>query len=278
MACNGYIPPFQRQLNPGDPLGSLNCTCYSAAMAGNYHTCGAKRPLGERVRELTYDRVGGTTLLQVDAALYRGWGINLDTRMGSSKLTWTQFAAKINAGHGAILQGGYSAINRTRFTGSKTFTGNHAIFVPPRWLAMDPLADGRYAGIYKFHREAYPQTLLKDFAGRLILDPVIGRRLGYGYVWASLTRDNTSNLTYQYKVVVPKGTKLLRYQFNGDKEIIDYSVHTTGGFSAYCSAPKVWPADSRSGLPFKFRTLVRITDPRSHFYHWYIGARYAKEI
>lgn len=271
MACNGYLPTFQKQLNSADPLGSANCTAYSGGMAGDYHTCGAKKPAGKRVRELTGDYVGGTTLIQIDAALNKGWGIDLETRIGGYRLTWTEFANKIASGRGAILQGGYSAIQYTKYSGSRTFGGNHAIFVPPRWKVADPLCDGRREEIYKYHGEQYPASLLEEFAGRLILDPVTGRKLGRGYVWASLTRDNTSNTILSWKVVVPKGT-FIRYKLaNGI--IVGYEKYKTGGFSAGSSRPKIYKA---KGQTFSSRTLVMIKT--GAYQGWFIGARYAQEI
>lgn len=280
MACNDYLPIFQRQLNPADPLGSSNCTTYSAAMAGDYHTCGSRGPssaegllTGERVRYLTGDKTGGTTLLQVDTALNRGWGIDLSTRIGAGRLTWNEFVNHINSGRGAILQGGYSAIQYTRFSGSRTFGGNHAIFVPPKWKAADPLADGRREGIYKYKGEPYPQYILKDFAGKLVLDPITGRRLGYGYVWAALTKDNTSDIVHRWRVRVPAGT-FIRYRMH-NSIIQGYEKRRTGGFGAYCTAPRVYKA--KSGLPFAARTLVKIES--GAYKGWFVSAtRYAREI
>ncbi len=275
-----YYPRFQRQLNPGDPLGPLNCTCYSGAMAGDYHTLGRKVPTGEIVRILTGDKSGGTTLPQVDYALNKGFVINLDTRIGSAKLTWNQFIARINAGESAILQGGYSAIYRTRFSGSPVFTGNHAMLVCPKWVTLDPLADGRRAGIYKYRQEPYPPYLLKDFAGKLLLNPSTGRRLGYGYVWASFTRDNVSSTPlpspgiYKYKVHVPAGVFLRYYTVNG--KIIKYTKHKTGGFSAYSTRPQIYEAHPARDLPFKSRTLVRVKT--GVYDEWLIASRYAEEI
>lgn len=270
MACNNYLPTFQKQLNPYDPLGALNCTAYSGGMAGDYHTCGAKRPQGKAVRYYTYDRTGGTSLTQIDAALNRGWGINLDTRVGSSRLTWNEFVWHINQGKGAILQGHYSAFHNTRFEADPHFIGNHAIFVPPRFKAMDPLADGRYPGIYKYKGEVYPQSLLKTFAGRLVLSPSTGRRLGDGLVYASLTRDNT--VVSQYKVQVPASV-FIKYHVVGGV-IQTYRKYSTGGFSATCTAPRNYPA--KEGLPFKSRRLVKLTSgSRSGTY---ISATYAREI
>lgn len=254
MVCNNYLPRFQDQINSYDPLGGLNCTCYSGAMAADYHTCGSKRPTGEKVRYYTGDRSGGTTLPQVDYALNRGWGVDLDTRIGSSKLTWTQFVVQINAGRGAILQGSYDVIRPTRFTGSPTFYGNHAIFIPPGWGAMDPLCDGRRPGVYKYHGERYPQELLKRFAGRLVVDPRNGHRLGYGYAYCSLTKDNRVNI-YR-RVRVPAGVFLKYWVVDG--VIQTYRRYETeDGFIGACTAPRNYPA--RPGLPFKSRSLVKIT-------------------
>ena len=274
MACNGYRPVFQKQLNPYDPRGGLNCTCYSGAMAAQYHTCGDTYITGKRVRELTGDTSGGTTLVQVDYALNKK-GINLATYVGSYRLTWNQFTAKLNSGMGAIVQGGYNAIYKTRFSGSETFTGNHAIYVNPGWIGMDPLADGRRAGIYKYHGEKYPAWLIKNFAGQLMLNPSTGRRLGYGYVWCSFTRDNTYTPprgTYQYKVTIPRGT-FIRY-YSRDGVIYKYTKHKTGGFSAYCGAPRVFPATR--AMPFDSRTGVYILT--GAYKGWLVGASHAKEI
>lgn len=278
MPCNGYTPRFQDQINPLDPLGSLNCTCYSGAMAGEYHTCGAVRPNGKSVRYYTGDKVGGTTLPQVDYALRRGYNIDLDTRIGSARLTWPTFVNYINSGRGAILQGSYSAIHGTRFQGDLRFTGNHAIFVPPGWRVMDPLCDGRYPGIYKYRGEVYPQSMLKSFAGRLVLDPNTGRRLGYGYVWASLTRDNTSTTVTPYRArVVPRTGdtyRLFDRYFIQNGIIVDRETERTKGFSAYCTAPRLYSA--KSGLSFRNKSLVRLTSGSRA--GWYIVSAYAHEV
>jgi len=272
MACGNYVPTFQDQINTTDPLGSASCTCYAGAMAGAYHTCGAKVPTGKRVRELTGDRVGGTTLLQVDDALRRGWGIDLDTRIGSSKLTWPQFVAKIDSGRGAILQGSYSVIHGTRFQGDINFTGNHAIYVPPTWKVMDPLCDGRRPGVYKYNGEVYPKDLIRRFAGTLELSP--GRRLGMGYVWCSLTRDNT--LSY-YASIRPEGDgryKFYRYYVDASGIITGRKVDSTAGFGAKCTAPRTYKA--KRGLAFSYKSLVKLTEGSRA--GWYIESRWADEV
>ncbi len=274
MVCNNYKPVFQDQINSYDPLGSLNCTCYSGAMAGDYHTCGGKRPTGKRVRELTGDRSGGTTLPQVDYALNKGWAINLDTRIGSARLTWSEFEAKINSGRAAILQGSYKVIAPTRFSGSPTFTGNHALLVLPNWIAMDPLCDGRRPGIYKYHGEAYPKDLLKRFAGELVLNTRYGTKLGYGRVWCSLTRDNTEAWKCSIHPLDGQDTRVFATYFvNSEGVIYKRGSKRTGGFTATCTPPRYYRA--KSGLGYAGKSLVRITS--GFLKDTYISSGYARE-
>lgn len=277
MACNNYVPKFQDQINPNDPLGGSNCTCYSGAMAGDYDTCGKKVPTGKRVRELTGDKTGGTTLAQVDYALRKGWDIDLDTRTGSNKMTWEAFEKAINSGRGAILQGSYSVIKNTMYSGSKTFSGNHAIYVPPTWKAMDPLCDGRRAGIYKYKGDVYPKSLLKRFAGTLDLNGK-GRILGIGYVWCSLTRDNTSIVTYEATIKPKAGNKtrmFYQYHVNSEGIITHRTKRYTKGFTHKVTAPRLYKADS--GEPYKTKSLVKILTGTTRK-GWYINAGWADEV
>jgi hypothetical protein len=270
MSCNGYKPYFQKQLNPNDPMGGFNCTCYSGAMAAQYHTCGTKFITGERVRYLTGDRSGGTALPQVDYALNKV-GVHLDTHVGSQRVTWEQFVARLNAGQGAIVQGGYNAIYQTRFSGSETFKGNHAIYVNPGFIGMDPLADGRRTGIYKYHGEKYPPYLIKNFAAQLVKVPNTNQKVGYGLVWCAFTRDNWAAVPPVIKtnrVHIPAGTFIRYYSRNG--VIVKHTKHRTGGFSAYATATRTLPA-IRS-LPYDSRTCVWITS--GAYKGWLIGSRY----
>lgn len=274
MACNNYLPRFQDQINPNDPLGSTSCTCYSGAMAADYDTCGGKVPTGKEVRKMTGDTSGGTSLPQVDYALRKGWGVDLDTRIGSARLTWDQFAAKIDAGHGAILQGSYLAIHNTKYEGDKNFIGNHAIFVPPGWGVMDPLCDGRRTGIYKYHGEAYPKDLLKRFAGLLMLDEKKKRRLGEGLVWCSLTRDNTSIWRASVQPKKDEKTRMFYQYIIKNGIIVDRIARYTTGFTHTVTPPKLYRADSSQ--TYKNKSLVKILTGTSRK-GWYINAGWAKE-
>lgn len=273
MACTNYLPKFQDQINAGDPMGGSNCTCYSGAMAGDYDSCGKKVPTGKKVRELTGDKIGGTTLVQVDYALNLGYDINLDTRIGSSRLTWAQFVKEIDSGKGAILQGSYQAIYNTKFAGDPNFRGNHAIFVPPGWGVMDPLCDGRRTSVYKYHGEVYPQEILKRFAGLLELDPKKHTRLGIGYVWCSLTRDNQ----VRYNAKVPPKT-FYRYLVVDGKIVRRVRNTTRVGFSDACTPPKTLAVQKGSALykEIKSKRLVKLLE--GHRKGWYITASWAKEV
>jgi hypothetical protein len=245
-----YFPRFQDQINPFDPLGGLNCTTYAAGMAADYDSLGTVRPSGRQVRNLcrnsdgSPDRTGGTTLPQIDEALRNGWGIDLDVRISTNRVTWDAFVKRINAGQGAVLQGGYSAIHGTRFSGDEDFEANHAMFIPPQFRAMDSLCDGRRPGIYKFNGEPYPIDLLRRFAGALDIrarssDPL--KRLGVGYAWAAFTHDRVT-APPKYRAVFPKGTTFWLYTLDASgTRILSRREQTTGGFSADCEGPRWYP-------------------------------------
>ncbi len=240
------LPTFQAQ-NPaisGYRYGWSSCTAFSAAMAGSYHRQVAKVASGGQVREKTGDHVGGLTLAQVDEALNDGWNVDLDTRY---RLDWDQFAAKITSGRGAILQGTYAAIADSRYDAGNGFRGNHAIFVGPQWVVMDPLADGRHPGVYKYHGEQYPQDLLKRFAGTL--DTGSGH-LGMGLCYASLTADHVSPIQSDNSVHVPAGRKFGIFTVVNGVVTSRRIGLTKGGFSAPCSGAHLyrWPGHSAQSL------------------------------
>ena len=241
-----YLPAFKAQ-NPaisGCKLGWLSCTCFAAEMAADFDSLGAVHATGCAIRAATGDTVGGTNLAQIDTALQR-WDVNLAVVY---RLPWSEFAKKINAGCGAILQGGYSAIADSRYDAGRGFRGNHAIFVAPGWVGMDPLADGRAAGVYKYHGEPYPQQLLRTFAGRLNLG---SSQLGDGLVYAAFTKDNVH--TYRLSFL---GGAFYRYFLNASKTAIVTRKPINIGTPppAPVSAPRTYPWGSSS------RILVQVLD------------------
>jgi hypothetical protein len=279
MTCNGYVPHFQPQ-NPalsGDRWGWFDCTAFSAGMAGDYHTCGATRLTGGRVRaesnEATPNPASpGLDLAQIDAVLNRH-GIDLDVQYA---YPWAAFASRINQGQGAILQILYAPLNGTHYDADPQFHGNHAIFVPPGWAAMDPLADGRRSGIYKYGGEAYPQSLLRTAAGRLVTQVKNGvpQHLGDGLVYAAFTRDNTSNTRWYANIrPAPGGRRSFwRYWIDSTGRVTHRTPWATGGFQNPCSAPsyKPWGAGKAH--------LVQITAPASSYNGWWVDAAFAREV
>jgi hypothetical protein len=239
-------PTFQAQ-NPaisGYSLGWSSCTAFSAAMAASFDRQVAKLCTGGQVRAKTGDTVGGLTLAQVDDALNRGWAVDLNTVYRGG---WADFVKRIDAGCAAILQGSYAPIADSRFDAGGGFRGNHAVTVLPGWIVMDPLADGRRSGIYKYHGEAYPQPLLREFAGRLNIGVVTPLPLGLGLVYASFTRDNVH--TYRASVDGRHGVYTV---MNG---VITAARVATGTYSATCTPPHVYPWPGHSSA----QTLVRLT-------------------
>lgn len=267
--CPGYKPAFGLGQLDGTAFGGSNCNCWSAAKAADDDSCGAKKPSSAQVRLWTGDTSGGTNLAQVDDALRRHVGVDLDTRY---RYPWNDFVRRINGGASAILQGWYAPIRATRFRGSETFGGNHSMLVMPGLVTMDPLADGRRAGIYKYHGEAYPAALLKEFAGRLNIGAGRYVALGSGLVYAAFTRDNEPD----YKVSVGNGRPA--YPFfvywvvdNVIPTVAPRKLQRTGGFSATCTAPRryLWPSQGRS------ISLVQLTS--GYRKGQFISAQFAKE-
>lgn len=194
-----YRPPFIKQLD-GSKYAGLNCTMASSAMAAIRHQKGVNPPgtalwwpRPYDLRAKTGDTSGGTTLAQADSVLLRYYDINLDVEYN---LDWGTFRERVMKGAGAIIQGGYSTIYQTKYSGSSTFSGNHAVYVnevrwnevADRWeyLWYDPLCDGRRTGIPK-GPQWLPEALVKKFCEALMLTGTL--RIAAGKVWCAFTRD-----------------------------------------------------------------------------------------
>jgi hypothetical protein len=239
------LPTFTAQ-NPdisGYSLGWSSCTAFAAEMAASFDRQVPQLTTGGAIRQKTGDTLGGLTLAQIDLALRTYWSVDLDTVYRDS---WANFAAQINAGRGAILQGGYGPIADSRFDAGGGFRGNHAIFIAPGWIGMDPLADGRRSGIYKYHGEAYTQSVLKAFAGKLNTGSQL---LGAGLVYAAFTRPH---IAQAYRLRIPAGPYGVYTVSNG--VVTGSRVAITGGFSAMCSAPRLYPWPNHTS-----QRLVRLT-------------------
>lgn len=196
MVCDSsYTPTWRPQLNADDPYGGLNCTAYVAGYAIDYATCGAKKPTGKTIRRQSSEPVPdpsspGLNLEQVASVASRYYGVELSIYKGLAFDTWAQ---KVSAGRYSILSVDYEPIRVSRFAGSTTFSDGHALGVPPGFEVQDPLADGRRAGIYRYHKEPYPLAMLKRAAELLIIGYVNGRpvrvidKYGPGRVWCAFT-------------------------------------------------------------------------------------------
>jgi hypothetical protein len=197
-----YRPHQVDQLD-GSRYAGTNCTCASAAMALDRHTTGGTRTTASRVRTLTGDTSGGTNLRQNEAALIKGWNVDLDLRLPT---TWPDFCFRLDMGQGAILQGASSATHGTIYSASETFRGNHAWFVNERrrlsvkgnrvtqFLVYDPLADGRRAGIATSPMWI-PEPIVRRFAALLNTG---SRLLGDGRAYAGFTRDTDPATVVRY--------------------------------------------------------------------------------
>jgi hypothetical protein len=150
----------------GYRYGWESCAAFVGAMAADYATCGVTHPSGAQVRNRTNEPIPdphspGLTIGQVADALAT-LGVQVTT---FARFSWGTVEELVDAGHYVSLCGGYAVIRPTRFTGDPAFYGNHQIGIPPGWEAQDPLCDGRRTGIYRYHAEPYPRSLLRSFAG-----------------------------------------------------------------------------------------------------------------
>lgn len=182
--------------DPTTGLDGLNCTCAAAAAAVKWHYRGRRPspdpeflwpPTGGYVRALcrnddgSLDREGGTNLLQVQAAIRRGWDVpmvvytNADFDDG-----WD---AARDADNLVIFQIQYSVLHGTRYAASETFMGAHAgIGANARTDLLewsDPLADGRRPGIPN-GVQTMERHVLREACGKLVVDPRTRRQRGLG--------------------------------------------------------------------------------------------------
>ncbi len=179
------------QLQQGDPYGGVSCTAYAAAAVIAWDTAGVSGPSGRAVRKRTDEPIPdpknpGLTLAQVDAAS-RQFGVDLDIHY---RIPWVELASHLAQGHAAVLQVSYGPIRASAFRGSSVFTGGHAFAVFPGWWVIDPLADGRKAGLYR-GPGTYPEGLLREAAGDLVLKVDakghVLERVGDGYAYAAIS-------------------------------------------------------------------------------------------
>ncbi len=217
-------------------------------------TAGRETPTAAHIRTLIGGPCGGLTS---DAVRYVNRVFYSLLCEQENAQPWVDLAVA-SFRRGFILHGSYSVFNGTRFDASRNnFAGNHAVYVQGAnsdgtWKVLDPLADGRYVGCPKGY-ENIPDTLLRSFAGKVITGS--GSALGLGLAMVLFSTPDA--VIKHYAVSIPGrpgGTPFFVYRIvNG--VIASRSIAHTGGFSATCTAPKVyhWPSLSTT------RSLVQLT-------------------
>lgn len=199
---------------------------YSFAYLVDAATHGAKRPTGEQIRNATGDTNGGLELSQCALVVRRDFGLRVSTGVFTRAVFEQRMASGI---WGAVLIGGYQPIGASPYTGQPGGMFNHAIGVLPVTEVIDPLADGRRPGVYKFHGEQYPQELVRQFASNL--------RLSDG----SLARENHFEATF---FPLPRAVPIRPHVRLVTGTFRTYTVHTNGGLHAIGSSTHHEPRNS----------------------------------
>ncbi len=125
----------------GGPLGNANCTMASGAMLARLGY--GIVTTGSQLRALQSDQVGGTSLVDLQAAIGK-WGVSFN----EGAISPLQLRALLYAGAGAVVQVVYGTIP-IALRLQKNFTGGHAIYLdgfrpagadgPAAYYVMDPL-------------------------------------------------------------------------------------------------------------------------------------------
>jgi hypothetical protein len=269
-----YRPGFVRQ-GDGSPAQWDNCAAATGAMDLDRDTRGGMTTTGARIRQLTGTISGGLLLSQIDAALLKGFGPrdHLDVR---PKIAFVDAMNHLRLGQGAELYFSYRPLIGTKFDCfSGRFAGIHAAWMnelSADGTAIywgDPGADGRRADVPRGY-QWIPVSLVRQAAGLYI---------GSGYAQLGFSRDTEP----AYKARIPAGTWFLHY-FVSDGRITGHRRDHTNGFSATCTAPRLYRwsetvqarRKSRGLPPLSARSLVRLTSGSRE--RWYIGSQYAHPI
>lgn len=244
-----HFVPQLVPVSPGQPSGGLNCQCAVAAMAVAHATGGRHKPTAEQVRMRCLekngapDKSGGTSLRQVDEAINRGWGVDLDVR------TPWQYAemrthAQRNPDCVYSISIWYGVLRGTpAYASLAGFVENHQILARwngepgKEWEVYDPLADGRSSRVPE--APVYvSDAVMRRAAGELALrtDPRTGRvleRLGLGRVYVGIARaPKVVPKPVKYSVTFAGGRAFWVYD-GGDR----VSKRLTKDSSAPCLAP-----------------------------------------
>ena len=164
-----YIPAFQKQINPLDKNGGVNCSAYATAMAADRHTLGGIVVSGAVVRRATNEPIPdphspGLNIPQLVNAVF-GWHIQLNNRTGAP---WAAVLTALKERRGVVLSGDYDQLP-PKYSGQTTFKGDHSVYLNHLsndgmeiWW-MDPLnkAGGFYipAAIAQAYATKYAKTI-----------------------------------------------------------------------------------------------------------------------
>lgn len=245
-----YVPPFQGQLSSGDPNGSKSCVAYSFAMAINAATAGAKHPTGAAVRAGTGDENGGLELSQCVSVAQRGYGLLPTTGVFTRAVYEQRMATGTWA---AVLIGGYRPIGASPYSGEPGGTFNHAVFELPGLVVMDPLADGRRAGIYRFHGEAYPLELVRQFAANLRLSS--GGLAGDNHFECTFFRLPVGNQPNpKLRAIVPQ-VRTYTVHDTGKLRVVGTSLHSVKPNETWSCSLVEWPV-LNAGVTLLLRQLT----------------------
>jgi hypothetical protein len=142
---NASIPRVDpiSQLDRG-PLQNVNCVMAAGAMLARLAY--GIETTGSDLRALQDDLDGGTSLDDLETAVWRGWHAAFDT----GALTTLQLRRVLYAGAGAVVIGNYGELP-AGIRLSATFTGSHAVYVdafraptadaPAAYYVIDPLGN-----------------------------------------------------------------------------------------------------------------------------------------
>lgn len=162
--AQAYRPTFVKQLD-GSAYAGFNCNCAVAAMLLDRMTKGKETTTGAKIRSLMGITTPATTPEEADAALNKGWKVDVLT----GRFPVAEMDEHLVKGEGLSVVVIYAPIAKAgrAYSGQESgFTGFHELLVNEKhptadeYLIYDPLADGRRATVAK-SPIWYPGSLLR---------------------------------------------------------------------------------------------------------------------
>jgi hypothetical protein len=165
-------------------VGWTNCTAFVAAMGAEFDSGIAIT--GTQVRRESTEPIPdpgspGLSLSQV-ARVLRQHGTTIDVE---TPIDFDDVDAARRTGHAIGLQLNYGPIRTTEFSGDRNFDKGHIVLWLPSGEVFDPLDDHRRNDIAKAP-VLIPTNLLREAAGRLVIDAATGRTVGLGKAYAAI--------------------------------------------------------------------------------------------